>query len=153
MADISVDDGYLFYMPYMGKPTPKPYWKAFMVVAALAEHIGFENDDPESDQFYLLDEDKKLLGIQMIEPVDDNGAPVERAISFAKTLLDEEDVQDIIHECQDMREQFGFNNEMDKQEFFNVLSSGLTDKEMNETFKDYDNVFFLGDPEELEDED
>lgn len=153
MADISVDDGYLFYIPYMGEPMPKPYWKAFMVVAKLAEHIGYENDEIGSDQFYLLDEDEKLLGIQMLEPVDENGAPVERAIAFAKTLLNEEEVQDIIFECKEMREQFGFNNEMDKQEFFNVLSSGLSDKEMNETFKEYDNVFFLGDPEELEDED
>lgn len=132
---------------------PKPYWKAFMVVAKLAEHIGYDKDDPESEQFYLLDEDEKLLGIQMLEPVDNNGAPVERAIAFAKTLLNEEEVQDIIFECKEMKEQLGFSKEMDKQDFFNVLSSGLSDKEMNETFKEYDNVFYIGEPEELEDED
>ena len=153
MADISVDGGYLFYIPYMGEPSPEPYWKTFMAVGKLAEHIGYENDDPGSDQFYLLDENEKLLAIQMLEPIDENGAPVERAISFAKTLLIEEDVQDMIEECKEMREQFGFNNEMDKQDFFNVLTSGLSDKEMNETFKNYDNVFFIGDPDDLEIED
>ena len=74
MADISIDNGYLLYIPDTDEPAPTPYWKTFMAVGKLAEHIGYENDDLGSDQFYLLDEDENLLAVQMLEPIDENGA-------------------------------------------------------------------------------
>lgn len=146
---IHVDDGWLIYMPNCPPDTPiSPYWMQFVGVGKFAENVIWKDDDPETQQFILLNEDMEIIAVNIKEPVNDDGAPVEDVIQFAKEHLDEETVHDLVEYCSSIRSTFNLNNEMSQQDFVKILTSDMSEEEMGEAFEGFDNVIFLGDPDQ-----
>ena len=146
---IHVDDGWLIYMPNCPPDTPiSPYWMQFVGVGKFAENVIWKDDDPETRQFILLNEDMEIIAVNIKEPVNDDGAPVEDVIQFAKEHLDEETVHDLVEYCSSIRSTFNLNNEMSQQDFVKILTSDMSEEEMGEAFEGFDNVIFLGDPDQ-----
>lgn len=149
MDRVHVDDGWLIYMPNVFSDTPvSPYWMQFIGIAKFSENILWKDDDPETKQFVLFDENMETTAVNIREPINEDGAPVEDVIQFAKEHLDEETVHDLVEYCRSMRESFGLNNEMSQQGFMQILMSDMSEEEMSEAFEGYDNVIFLGEPDE-----
>ena len=146
---IHVDDGWLIYMPNCPPDTPiSPYWMQFVGVGKFAENVIWKDDDPETQQFILLNEDMEIIAVNIKEPVNDDGAPVEDVIQFAKEHLAEETVHDLVEYCSSIRSTFNLNNEMSQQDFIQILRSDMSEEEMGEAFEGYDNVIFLGSDED-----
>ena len=146
---VHVDDGWLIYMPNCPEDTPvTPYWIQFIGIARIAESIEFKDDDPETGQFILLNDDMEIIAVNIKEPVNDDGAPVEDVIQFAKEHLDEETVHDLVEYCTSMRSTFNLNNEMSQQDFIKILTSDMSEEEMGDAFEGFDNVIFLGNDED-----
>ena len=146
---VHVDEGWLIYMPNCPHDTPvTPYWMQFIFAAVVSENIIWKDDDPETRQFILLNEDMEIIAVNIKEPVNDDGAPVEDVIQFAKEHLDEETVHDLVEYCSSIRSTFNLNNEMSQQDFVKILTSDMSEEEMGEAFEGYDNVFFLGSDED-----
>ena len=146
---IHVDDGWLIYMPNCPPDTPiSPYWMQFIGIAKISENILWKDDDPETQQFILFDEDMTVVAVNIKEPVNDDGAPVEDVIRFAKEYLEEETVHDLVEYCTSMRSTFNLNNEMSQQDFIQILRSDMSEEEMGEAFEGFDNVIFLGSDED-----
>ena len=88
MAEIFYDNGTLFFaMPRVGTPY-HPYWKTFM-------EIGQRCDDMNTDDngnWSFFDEDGLLLGIQMVDPVDESGAPKESSLYWLRQIMKEDEL-------------------------------------------------------------
>jgi len=88
MAEIFYDNGTLFFaMPRDGMPY-HPYWKTFM-------EIGQRCDDMNTDDngnWSFFDEDGLLLGIQMVDPVDESGAPKESSLYWLRHIMEEDEL-------------------------------------------------------------
>ena len=69
------------------------------------------------------------------EPVNDDGAPVEDVIQFAKEHLDEEIVNDLVEYCTSMRNTFNLNNEMSEQDFMQIIASDMSDGEEHKALR------------------
>ena len=146
---VHVDEGWLIYMPNCPHDTPvAPYWMQFVGIGKFAENIIWKDDDPGTHQFILLDEDMEILAVNIKEPVNDDGAPVEDVIQFAKEHLDDETVHDLVEYCSSIRSTFNLNNEMSQQDFIQILRSDMSEEEMDEAFEGFDNVIFLGSDED-----
>ena len=149
MDRVHVSDGWLIYMPDVPGDTPiTPYWMQFIGIATMSENILWKDGDPESHQFILFDENMKIVAVNIKEPVNDDGAPVEDVIQFAKEHLDEETVHNLVEYCTSMRSTFNLNNEMSEQDFIKILSSNMTDSAMSEAFENFDNVFYIGEEDQ-----
>lgn len=146
---VHVDEGYLIYMPNVDSDTPvTPYWVQFILLAKMSENILWKDDDPETHQFVMFNEDMEITAVNIKEPVNDDGAPVEDVIQFAKEHLDEETVHDLVEYCTSMRSTFGLNNEMSQQDFIKILTSDMSEEDMDSAFEGFDNVIFLGSDED-----
>ena len=101
MDRVHVDDGWLIYMPDVPGDTPvSPYWMQFIGIAKMSESILWKDGDPETHQFILFNENTETVA--EYKTVNDDGAPVEDVIQFAKEHLDEEIVNDLVEYCTSM---------------------------------------------------
>tara|TARA_Y100001935_G_C17289302_1_gene502307 strand:- start:1363 stop:1938 length:576 start_codon:yes stop_codon:yes gene_type:complete len=146
MDRVHVDDGWLIYMPDVPGDTPvSPYWMQFIGIAKMSESILWKDGDPETHQFILFNENMEIVAVNIKEPVNDDSAPVEDVIQFAKEYLDEETVHDLVEYCMSMRNTFNLNNEMSEQDFMQIIASDMCDGEKHKALEGYDNVFYIGD--------
>ena len=104
-----------------------PYWMQFIGIAKMSESILWKDGDPETHQFILFNENMEIVAVNIKEPVNDDGAPVEDVIQFAKEHLDEEIVNDLVEYCTSMCNTFNLNNEMSEQDFMQIIASDMSD--------------------------
>ena len=115
MAEIFADEGMLLWIPGEEGPT-KPYWKAFMVLAVETETMEVGNDDVNMVAFF--DKDDELQGIQIPEPIDDTGAPVEGSVTFLSAFLDAEEVATILDHVREVNSSF---LDFENQQFMEIV--------------------------------
>ena len=115
MAEIFADEGMLLWIPGNEEPT-KPYWKAFMVLAVETKTMEVGNDDVNMVAFF--NEDDELQGIQIPEPIDDTGAPVEGAVTFLSAFLDAEEVATILDQVREVKSSF---KDFEYQQFMEIV--------------------------------
>jgi len=143
MTEVFIDNGFLLYLAEAGKQN-LPLWVKFF---ALAEEIDKVQADEEDElQCCFYDDDGQLLALQIHDPIDADGAPVEKALRFAHQVLSKDAVHELVEESRMIKGALGFTKEMSQQDFINVITDdSLTDNEIAEKFEEFDNVFFIGD--------
>ncbi len=115
MAEIFADEGMLLWIPGNEEPT-KPYWKAFMGLAVETESMEVSEDDVSKVAFF--DKEEEIIGIQIPDPIDDTGAPVEGSVNFLGAFLDSEEVDVILDHVREVKSSF---LDFDKQEFMEIV--------------------------------
>ena len=104
MAEVLADDGYLLWMPQVERPTT-PYWTNLMAMAKFTDVVIIDGE--EGGNIMFISEDGELLGVQMKDPVDESGAPIESVINFLKDNLDEEMVDEFLQEVINVKTDIG----------------------------------------------
>ena len=69
MSDIFYDNGTVFFVMETGDLPASPYWTDFIRIGATAETI----QSDEHGNWLFADEDSKILGLQMEDPLTDAG--------------------------------------------------------------------------------
>lgn len=95
MAEVLADNGFLLWMPQVERPTT-PYWTNLMAMAKFTDVVIMDNE--ESGNLMFISEDGELLGVQMKDPIDESGAPIEAVINFLKDNLDDEMVDEFLEQ-------------------------------------------------------
>ena len=95
MAEVLADDGYLLWMPQVERSTT-PYWTNLMAMAKFTDVVIIDNE--ESGNIMFISEDGELLGVQMKDPIDESGAPIEAVVSFLKDNLGDEMVDEFLEQ-------------------------------------------------------
>jgi len=146
MSDIFIDNGFLLYLPEIANPN-LPFWVKVMALSEEIDEIQVDEEDELQCCFY--DSEGQILAIQIHDPVDSGGAPVEKAIRFANQVLPNEIVYEIIEESRVIKGALGLTNEISQQEFISIITDEtLTEDEIAEKFEGVDNVFFLGESQD-----
>lgn len=115
MAEIFADEGMLLWIPENEEPT-KPYWKAFMVLAVETKTMEVSEDDINKVAFF--NEKEEISGIQIPDPIDDTGAPVEESVNFLLAFLDPDEVEVILDHVREVKSSF---LDFEKQEFMEIV--------------------------------
>lgn len=143
MAEVFIDNGFLLYLAETGKQN-LPFWVKFFALADAIDKVQADEEDDLQCCFY--DKDGQVLALQIHDPVDADGAPVEKALRFANQVLDKDAVYELVEESRMIKGSLGFTKEMSQQDFINVITDdSLTGEEIAEKFEEFDNVFFVGD--------
>jgi hypothetical protein len=123
MAEIFADEGLCLYLPDSDEPT-RPYWKAFMAMAIRVDNmdISMENED----MAVFRDKKDNVIGVQMPEPVDNNGAPVEEVVNFLSSVLCPDDVDDIVDHVSEAKKVT--NNLQTNGEFMTIVENLMTEE-------------------------
>ena len=146
MSDIFIDNGFLLYLPEIANPN-LPFWVKVMALSEEIDEIQVDEEDELQCCFY--DSEGQVLAIQIHDPVESGGAPVEKAIRFANQVLPNETVYEIIEESRLIKSALGLTNEISQQDFMRIITDEtLTEDEMAEKFEGVDNVFFLGESQD-----
>tara|TARA_Y100000817_G_C16787408_1_gene513477 strand:+ start:452 stop:928 length:477 start_codon:yes stop_codon:yes gene_type:complete len=146
MSDIFIDNGFLLYLPEIVNPN-LPFWVKVMALSEEIDEIQVDEEDELQCCFY--DSEGQVLAIQIHDPVESGGAPVEKAIRFANQVLPNETVYEIIEESRLIKSALGLTNEISQQDFMRIITDEtLTEDEMAEKFEGVDNVFFLGESQD-----
>ncbi len=146
MSDVFIDNGLLLYLPEIANPN-LPFWVKVMALSEEFDDIRVDEEDELQCCFY--DSEGQVLAIQIHDPVDSGGAPVEKAIRFANQVLPNEIVYEIIEESRIIKGALGLTNEMSQQDFISIITDEtLTEDEMAEKFEGVENVFFLGESQD-----
>ena len=101
MAEIFADEGLCLYLPDSDEPT-RPYWKAFMAMTIQVDNMDFSMEN--HDMCVFRDKKDNVIGVQMPEPVDNNGAPVEDVVNFLSSVLCADDVDDILDHVSEVKQ-------------------------------------------------
>ena len=143
MTEVFVDNGFLLYLAETGKQN-LPFWVKFFALADAIDKVQADEEDELQCCFY--DKDGQVLALQIHDPVDTDGSPVEKALRFANQVLAKDAVYKLVEESRMIKGALGFTKEMSQQDFINVITDdSLTDEEIAEKFEEFDNVFFFGD--------
>ncbi len=146
MTEVFIDNGFLLYLTETGKQN-LPFWVKFFALADAIDKVQADEEDELQCCFY--DKDGQVLALQIHDPVDADGAPVEKALRFAHQVLSKDAVHKLVEESRMIKGTLGFAKEMSQQDFINVITDdSLTDEEIAEKFEEFDNVFFLGESQD-----
>jgi hypothetical protein len=88
MSDIFYDNGTVFFVTETGDLPASPYWMDFI-------RIGVSTDRVDSDDYgnaAFVDENDKILALQMEDPVTDDGTPKESVLHWLRGMLGESDI-------------------------------------------------------------
>ena len=88
MSDIFYDNGVVFFVAETGGLPSSPYWMDFIRIGHEAESI----QSDEHGNWLFADEDGKVLGLQMEDPVTDDGTPKESVLHWLRSTMDESDI-------------------------------------------------------------
>lgn len=104
MAEVLSDDGYLLWLPQV-EQTTSPYWTNLMAMAKFTDVVIMDNE--ESGNLMFVSDEGELLGVQMKDPIDESGAPVESVIDFLRANLDDEMVDEFLEEVISVKTEIG----------------------------------------------
>tara|TARA_B100000902_G_C27294615_1_gene909189 strand:+ start:387 stop:770 length:384 start_codon:yes stop_codon:yes gene_type:complete len=126
MAEVLSDEGYLLWMPQVERPTV-PYWTNLMAMAKFTDLV--IQDTEESGNLMFISDDGELLGVQMKDPVDESGAPIESVIDFLKGSLDDEMVDEFLQQVITTKTDIGEVDRTQLEELERMLGDTHADTE------------------------
>ena len=92
MSDIFYDNGTVFFVMETGDLPASPYWTDFIRIGAIAETI----QSDEHGNWLFADEDSKILGLQMEDPLTDAGTPKESVLHWLRSTMPEDTIVTIL---------------------------------------------------------
>ena len=126
MPEIFTDTGLCLYMPDT-LTHHTPYWKAFMVLAVETKTMEVSEEDINKVAFF--NEREEIRGIQVPDPVDDEGAPVEESVNFLLAFLDPEHVQEIVDHVHVLKKEKGIAHSELTSQFMEIVGGLDMDQE------------------------
>ena len=90
-----------------------------MAVAKFSDKVVID-DDCEHNCIFTTEEGK-ILGVQMLDPVDNNGAPIESVMDWLGDFIPQEDIDDLIESVTDVKQQIGLVDDEQLKEFMNMM--------------------------------
>lgn len=101
MSEIYYDNGTLFFILETGEAPSSPYWTDFIKIGAFAARI----DTDDNGNWIFADEDGKVMGLQMEDPLTDDGVPKESVLHWLRDTLPESDIVWFLDSVRDAKAQ------------------------------------------------
>jgi hypothetical protein len=119
MAEVIADEnGYIMWFPLVDKPSV-PYWASIMAAAKFCEKVVV--DEECSDNCIFVTKDGRVLAVQMLDPVDNAGAPIESVINFLRKHIPQQDIDELIESVIDVKGQIGLIDDASIKEFMEMM--------------------------------
>ena len=101
MSDIFYDNGTVFFVMETGDLQAAPYWMDFIRIGATAETI----QSDEHGNWLFADEDGKILGLQMEDPLTDTSTPKESVLHWLRSTMPEDTIVTILDTIKEAKSQ------------------------------------------------
>ena len=122
------DHDLILYVRDFDGPDQYPYWNAFLGLAARTNSVD-QTYPIDGTEFYIFwgtprdvdkdtatDADQVILAIQMPDPVDKYGSPVEAVMTGLRIFLCEEEVTDLMEQLSEGKRQLNLVEDDDLEE-------------------------------------
>lgn len=118
MAEVYADEDYLIWLPLVEEPSI-PYWKSIMAAAKYTDKVIVDTKCEENCIF--TDSEGKVLAVQMLDPVDNTGAPIESVMEFLKKYISQDHIDELVETVIDVKEQIGIVDDKQIKQFMEMM--------------------------------